>query len=273
MRALGAFALLTAIGCVHPLAGLSERRVLTTKAGEFEVAFAPEQAIDEQRTERSLQRSSEGLFRWGTLEHRVSVFLLASHPLLEAAVHQYDYDWLRAWARYDEVFLQTPSSWAGAGPNATELDELVLHELTHCLMFQLAATKESWLSKEIPLWFREGMATWTANQGYKWPTLEDLARFYEQNPGADPVRSPDGLYQHSNAVVYGAAHHAFTFLIRSQGQEAVHRILAGMHQGRTFSKAFEATTGITVEAFAADFRHYVLWRGFRDGRRIQSQSR
>ena len=36
-----------------------------------------------------------------------------------------------------------------------------------------------------------------------------------------------------------------------------------MRQGKTFARAFEETIGISEPEFAADFRHYVVWQGWR----------
>ncbi|MBS1151344.1 MAG: hypothetical protein H6Q89_3042 [Myxococcaceae bacterium] len=249
-------------GCLFPFAGLSQRLVLSTGAGDFEVISSPDEPFEQQRAARAIAAASQSLARWGKLDRTVSFYLLPSHLRLASAVGRYGYDWLHAWGRYDEVYFQSPATWGWSVSDA-EVDELVLHELTHCLMYQRAATRETWAAKQIPLWFREGMATWTANQAYKFPSLEDLARFYETHPGADPIRDPDPLYKESNDIVYAAAHHAFTFLIRRYQEQTVHRLLDAMQSGQTFPEAFLQVTGISAAAFATEFRHYLVWRGFR----------
>jgi hypothetical protein len=249
-------------GCLYPFSGLTDRRLLTTEAGELEIIASPSEAIEQQRIEQAIAKAGHTLSRWGKLDQRVSFYLLPSHLRLASAVGRYGYDWLHAWARYDEVYFQSPATWGWTVADA-EVDELALHELTHCLMYQRAATKETWVARQIPLWFREGMATWTANQAYKFPSLEELARFYEANPGADPITNPDPLYKESNDIVYAAAHHGFTFLIRRYSEQTVHRLLDSMREGRAFPEAFLAVTGITADAFAGEFRHYIVWRGFR----------
>src|SRR5262249_42262530 len=150
---------------------------------------------------------------------------------LEEVVSRSGYDWLRAWARYDEVIVQSPSTWGASSARQKDVDELLLHELTHCLMYQRAGTAEDWRKREIPLWFREGMASVTAEQTYRWMALEDLAQFYEAHPEQDPVTDPDSLYQEQNQVVYGAAHHAFAFLLQRYGEGGVHKTLDAMFKG------------------------------------------
>ena len=176
------------------------------------------------------------------------------------------YGWLRAWARYDEVFVQSPRTWSLLGAGQRELDELMLHELTHCLMYQLAATPTGWARKRIPLWFREGMASYTAGQGGRWPSLEELARHLEKRPEDDLLRQADALYQDESDTVYGAAHQAFSFLVKRYGEQKVRELLWAMKRGPAFEPAFEAVVGVSEQAFLDDFTRYVRLRGFRPGR-------
>ena len=260
---IGLYLTVLCSGCAHPLATLTERKLESIAAGTIDVAFALDQVGEEARLARALKKAGEPLKRWGTLDHPVTVFLMKSHEDLEAAVRHH-YGWLRAWAQYDDIFFQAPLTWGGPkGASDADVDELMLHELTHCLMFQLAATKDTWLDRKIPLWFREGMATWTANQGYKWPSLEDLARYWEQHPDADPLGDPDSMVEREQGVVYGAAHHCFTWLIKTHGEEDVHRILDAMRKGQNFNEAFAKVLSASPDAFIADFKYYIVKRGFR----------
>jgi hypothetical protein len=130
-------------------------------------------------------------------------------------------------------------------------------------MYQTSATRTSWRRKEIPPWFREGMASVTADQGYRWPSLEDLARHVEAHPEQDLLVRPEDLMRTQNARIYGAAHHAFAFLARRYGDEKIRELMAGMSAGAVFPDAFEAALGISAADFIADFQRYVRLRGFR----------
>lgn len=253
-------------GCASPLRHLKERVELPTERGQFILQYAPQDADALPGIETSLRRAASQLERWGSLREPVHIRILPSHDDLEAAVNRRGYAWLRAWAKYDEVFLQSPRTWGVFGAAQDQLDELMLHELTHCLMYQQAATRTGWTRKRIPLWFREGMASFTANQGYRWPALEDLAQLLEQDPSTDPVSRPDGMYQHRSDWVYAAAHHAFAFLVRRYGEQRIRDLLGAMREGREFPEAFAEVIGIGPERFASDFRRYVKLRGFRGGR-------
>ena len=157
-------------------------------------------------------------------------------------------------------------------------------------MYQRAGTASTWPYKGIPLWFREGMASVTAGQGYKRGGPEPLWAFYARTtPGAgggapsaagggvggarpgparrsgDPISDPEPLYQDEEDLVYGAAHHAFQFLLDRYGVDRVKRLLAEMGAGHGFEAAFHKEIGIPSEAFEAEFRRYLAWRGWARG--------
>lgn len=258
------------VGC---LAGCSAARQSTryrssveTTAGTFAFEYTDADREVRRKLDQSVALASPRLAQWGGLREPVSIFILPTHEALEHAVDRHGYEWLRAWARYDEIFLQSPRTWSVFGAAQSEIDELMIHELTHTVMYQQAADRTHWARKGIPLWFREGMASWTAHQAYRWPTLEDLARFYERNPDADPIGDPEPLYQRESAIVYGAAHHAFNFLVKRYGKDQVRAVLAQMRGGDTFAEAFPAAVGLSQAAFVNDFKRYVRLRGFRGGR-------
>jgi len=257
---------LLASGCAllpSPVASLKERAELRTEVGVFQLAYAAGDEPSRDALERAIRRASPRLAQWGELKVPVKVMVLPSHDALEAAINRHDYDWLRAWARYDEVFVQSPRTWSILGPRPADVDELILHELTHCVMYQRSASAADWPAKRIPLWFREGMASVTAGQSYRWPSLEDLARSFAEHPDQDPINNPDALYRGQNEVVYGAAHHAFEFLIRRYGLPKVLEVMEGMSKGAAFPEAFQAATGLSAPAFAEDFKRFVRMRGFR----------
>jgi hypothetical protein len=137
------------------------------------------------------------------------------------------------------------------------------------VMYQVAADQGGWRQKKIPAWFREGMASYTAEQAYRWPTLETLARTLEDNPTWEPLLRPEPLYAEQMPVAYGAAHHAFTFLVNRYGQDTVRALLAEMSRGPDFPVAFTATVGLPPETFLRDFARYLRLRGFKGGRMLR----
>ncbi|MEN9797947.1 MAG: hypothetical protein RL653_1643 [Pseudomonadota bacterium] len=257
------FAVAWLTGCTAARVQLREPEPVHNAAGRFALASAPG---DEQGTalvREALARAAPRLAAWGGLRETVNVWVMPSHAALEEAVNRKGYDWLRAWARYSDVYVQSPSTWGMFGAYEEDVAELMLHELTHCVMYQAAATRTGWSRKGIPLWFREGMASWTARQAARWMTLESLAAELDRDPGKDPLRNPEPLYQSHSELVYAAAHHAFTFLVRERGEDTVRAVLAKMGQGDGFAAAFEHAVGVPESAFVEDFRGYLRDRRFR----------
>jgi hypothetical protein len=263
-------ALLVGAGCVGPhFAVRVEVLPVQTEAGTFRVEYPAREEPGASMVRTAIEQISARLMRWGRFQEPVAVRLHPDHRSLEKAARRSGYDWLRAWARYDAVDVQAPGTWHPIRASQQDLNETLLHELTHTLMYQLAADKGGWRQKKIPAWFREGMASYTAEQAYRWPTLEALAQTLAENPDWDPLLRPEPLYARQMPVAYGAAHHAFKFLVNRYGEDAVRALLAEMSRGPDFPVAFTATIGLPPETFLRDFSRYVRLRGFKGGRLLR----
>jgi hypothetical protein len=290
MRPVAFVPLLAALAACAPRVGGGDGlRAETVSAGDatVRVQYLAEDAEGAREVVAAVERALPAAQRWGAFRVPVVITVHPDHDALEQAVHREGFDWLRAWATYATIDVQSPRSWAARGwslfgPDQQEIDELILHELTHCAMYQTAATDWSWPFKEIPLWFREGMASVTANQAYRWKKHEEIARFYtaavagsgggvaaapgrraEPRRGGDPLSDPEPLYRSESQVVYGTAHIAFEFLVERYGEARVKALLARMGEGHLFGAAFEHAIGIDVDAFEGEFRRYIVWRGWR----------
>jgi hypothetical protein len=268
MRIAATVASFAVCGCATSLPALQQHRSLTTIVGAFEIEYAQPNASDEATIETAIQHAAPKLVRWGKLRDPVRVFVLANHEQLEKAVNRVGYPWLEGWARYDEIFMQSPHTWSLLGPTQLEVDERMLHELTHCLMYQQIAQRSDWQRKGTPLWFREGMASYTAGEAYRRPSLEDLAQYLAEHPNQDPILADEQTYRRESQIVYGAGLHAFTFLVKRYGEDTIPALFQRMRDGASFSEAFESGIGIPADAFINDFRRYLKWRGFQKGRPI-----
>jgi hypothetical protein len=237
-----------------------------TEVGIFRIEYPAREEAEARMVQIAIEQAGPRLARWGKLQEPVTVRIHPDHKSLEKAALRSGYVWLRAWARYDTVDVQAPDSWRPLSATQEDLNETLLHELTHTLMYQVAADQGGWRQKKIPAWFREGMASYTAGQGYRWPTLEALAQTLEEHPGWEPLLRPEPLYRDQMPVAYGAAHHAFTFLVNRYGQDAVRALLTEMSRGPDFPVAFTAAIGLSPETFLRDFARYVRLRGFKGGR-------
>lgn len=276
-------------GCAPRVAGPPVPRELgvETRGARFRILYSPEDAGAAEQVARALDVAVARTDRWGGILAPVTIAIHPTHERLEAAVRRPGFDWLRAWARYSRIDLQSPRTWRIFGASDAEVAELVTHELAHCVMYQQSATEFTWSFLGEPLWFREGLASVTAEQGYRRGTLEDLWRFYGAGgavaesgspdaeaggaagaeaggaAGADPIANPEALYQRRSDIVYDASHHAFRFLLQRYGEARVRSVLALMAQGRDFGDAFFEAIGIGEADFAADFRRYVVLQGWR----------
>lgn len=273
MRALGPFgalALLLCSSCIAPRALLTHSTSVYTDVGELELKHTGKDSQENLRIATALLAAAPRVRRWGSLERKVEVQILPSHAALEVAVRRRGFSWLRAWGRYGEILLQAPKTWPGAPPSDADLAELLTHELTHSLMFQRSAPADEWTHRKIPLWFREGMASWTANQGYRRPTLQDLAAELAWRPPLQVFTEGESLSKTQERFVYGVAHHAFAFLVRRYGEEGVGRVLSAMREGRPFESAFFVAIGLEERAFAEEFERFVRWGGHKNGRPLRA---
>ncbi|MFW5878929.1 MAG: hypothetical protein ACOCVR_03835 [Myxococcota bacterium] len=238
-------------------------RPLEFGATSFLISYHPQDEAAAALIESSLQYSIPRVTVWGELQHRVHIDILPSHDALESAVGRRGYPWLRAWARFDEVFLQSPATYDLFERGAGNLTELLTHELTHCVMYQRAATREEWRARDrsIPIWFREGMASYTARQGHRRLSEARLVEWREKT-GRDPLGEAPALYQRRPEIAYGAAHWAFAFLVERYGARAVRGILDAMYEGRDFHLAFEEVIGLSVRTFREEYLRYLDWGGW-----------
>lgn len=272
MRGFAAALLLCCAACASTRAARGPALRRTMNVGES-VIHLEYQAVDEAAARdvaEALPAALGRAGRWGALREPVTITLHPSHEALEAAAQRSRYPWLRAWARYATIDLQSPRTWQLlSAPSRRRLEETLAHELTHCLMYQASGTSWSWPRKGIPLWFREGMATVTAGEAPRYSSPKRAAAFYRGSPTArrgsagDPLSDPEPLVQGEDELVYTTAYLAFQFLLDRYGEERIRRLLAGMGEGPPFSEAFRRAMGIDPEAFEADFRRYLAWRGFR----------
>jgi hypothetical protein len=235
----------------------------------------------------ALLEASGRIARWGSLRSAVRVEVLQDHAALEQAVGKPGHDWLLGWSYGDRVLLQSPRTWdsnwdgswdgnrnghgdgngeAGQDGKARQgpLLELLTHELTHSLMYQLLEPDDLpydavlVLNEEPPLWFREGMASVTANQGKRRLTPDELRAWLALHPGQNPLAPDAELVRTEKEAVYGAAHRAFERLLELGGDQAVRDVLRGMRSGARFADAFAAATGKQ----ASDFERATLQSGF-----------
>lgn len=248
------------IGCASPLRALKLQQPADSGEQPFRIFASEIGRADVDRIRSTLITAMHRTARWGGLRRQLNVYVLPDHESLEKAVGSTGLDWLRAWATYDEILLQAPSTWAS---DTKIFSSLVTHELTHCLLFQRSGGRESWKARQIPWWFREGMAVWTAEEGADYPTWEDTAAWLARHRERGAFWEDEASAFEEHLMAYGIAYQAFGFLVRRYRQDAVLGIMSSMESGHSFADAFVAAVGLTPIQFQRDFENFLRFRGFR----------
>ena len=259
-----------AVGCVTVRG--SEPVTVATEAGTIRLEFVEWNEATSDLLKQAVPEAAKVLGRWGGLQEPVRITVVNSHWELEEMVER-PFPGLSAWARRTQVILWDPCWWPlpphalhdpalAAVIRRTQVTGLLKHELTHSLMFQRAGRLPDEVQNRIPFWFREGMATLTAGEDAQWPAPESLSQWLVKHPDVDLLRDGAKLARTEPGIAYGAAFHAFDFLVRRYGDATVLRILDGMRVRDGFPDAFRDVVGVSVESFATDFRRYLGWRGY-----------
>jgi peptidase MA superfamily protein len=257
------------LGCAHAR-GTQSVEFETVRVSEaiFHLQYAREDARAAQQVKRALERALPATARWGTLSVPVLVTIHPTHQALEAAVHHEGQPWLRGWARYASVDLQSPRTWSTGAASDAQMAQILAHEITHCVMYQSVAGESTWRNLSIPLWFKEGMASVAAGQEHRKARHEGIRRLYLDGvvaarppAAADPLTETGLLYQFDSDLAYATAHLAFRFLLERHGDERVRQIIGCMSKGDGFREAFQKAVGIPVQDFESEFRRYVVSGG------------
>jgi hypothetical protein len=218
-----------------------------------EILYTQPDAMEARRIRAGLLEAVPRLSRWGRFRQGVSIEVFPDHDSFEEAARRRGYAWLRAWTFPNLMLLQSPRSWTAKPGPARDQDvlELLTHELTHALMYQLMEPAEGpvWSVEEPPAWFREGMASVTAGQEHLRSSREELASWAAAHPGEDLLHPSTEMYRSETEAVYGAAHRAFELLVGVAGDAAIRDLLRRVSEGARFDDAFRLATGLALAKF------------------------
>ncbi|HET8732801.1 MAG TPA: hypothetical protein VFM45_03400 [Anaeromyxobacteraceae bacterium] len=185
--------------------------------------------------------------RWGALPRPIVVRIQPSAEALAASAGRPGDTWLRGWARRGSVEIQAPRTWSRGPASDGAVATLLTHELSHCLLF--ARLPGDWTRRDVPPWFEEGMASYTAGERHD---RADAAVLAPRTPGTASI--PGAVATADPAVLYGTADRAFRRLVALHGEASVRAILAELAAGRRFPAAFLAATGTPLVAFESALR-------------------
>jgi Tol biopolymer transport system component len=132
---------------------------------------------------------------------------------------------------------------------------VVVHELTHAFMFDLIyggsaanlLTSQSFFS--VPLWFAEGLAE------YMSLGMESNAEMFVRDGAIDGYLAP--LEYAGGYIVYKQGQSAIAYLIQRHGEQRLREILQRTRSMRSFERAFQRTTGVSIPRFDEQWRNWV----------------
>jgi hypothetical protein len=235
--------------CSHaPPAQARQGERIVAEGASFTLSYVEADAEAARQVRRALPKAVAIAERWGALSAPIAIKIHPTHEALEAAAHRPGHAWLRAWARADAIELQSPRTWSRGEATDEQMDQLLAHELTHCVMFQ-AIGGNGRIARSIPVWFREGMATTNAR--------ERLVAVNGRPGTIDLLTSAALLDATESTLAYSTADHAFRYLMERYGEPRIHLLLLRIRNGAEFTEAFRNTMGVTVDVFAGDFRNHV----------------
>ncbi len=223
--------MLVLAGCAHAQAG-----GVSSGFSIVEASPDPEAAA---QVARVLPLAREKAERWGPLAAPVVVTIHPSGEDLASATGRAGDAWLRGWARPGAVDVVAPRGWTRGKASDAALATLLAHELTHCALFQRLGA--GWARRDVPAWFEEGMASYTAGE------------HHSRADGA-ALRPRRGAGRIDPATAYGTADRAFRDLVERHGERAVGALLDGLGAGLPFDEAFLSATGSSRARFEAALR-------------------
>jgi hypothetical protein len=201
-----------------------------------EVRHAPGEGAVAEQARGVLPAALREARRWGAVPPAITLTIHATHGELEAATGRAGNPWMRAWARPGAVDLQSPATWTRGYASDAALTQILAHELTHCVLFQAAGRDGS---RDVPLWFQEGMASVAARE-----------RHSVAHP--DAIHHPASVIRAEPRLFYGTADRAFRALVHRFGESRVRALLARLGEGRGFAVAFRDALGVAVADFEGD---------------------
>ncbi len=161
----------------------------------------------------------------------------------------YDYAAAMAYPSAHLVLLsmQAPVTW-----DATDLSELLQHELTHL------ALDEAVGGRHVPLWFNEGLAMYESGEGRwtRWQTLS-LAAFGDR---LLPLSELDKAFPRDSSGVglaYAESADVIRFLARDQDRARFGSLVQRVRAGVEFNRALEDAYGTDVRKLEYEWREDV----------------
>ena len=228
-----------------------DKGILEEAQQHFSVTVIGE--IDETKIDLTLIELERALRHMNTrLETPTSLPLIEVHLYTDREAFQKDTDrpeWTvgLAGCREDGPIIALPVMDIEGGPGSKGTSFTSLHEMVHITSCVIAGANNS---KNIPDWFKEGMAEYETNKGF-WRMQERvLSRFYLWSNGdrlfgagtfnSYTLDAPDEDF----AIFYCSSHEFMRYIVGRFGEDAPWHILYEIRDGRAFNDAFTYITGV-----------------------------
>lgn len=212
----------------------------------------PPGAEDEaQRLRAYVPNSRPAVARWLGIPERgePKYIFVRNHAEMKGVAGPAVPDWAVAVALGDDRIVFRLDRIDTAPANRLEL--VADHELVHQLLNHLGGER-------LPRWFEEGLCVSYAGL----PFLEtDASLELAASAGWLPKLSEtDTMFRGDAgeaAKAYKMGHRAVTFLLTIRGDRAMRALLQRVSKGDPFPVAFQAATGMTVDAFEERWRDHI----------------
>ena len=221
---------------------------------DFEIKYNQFDSEEAEMVSQAAREALPKITQWGDFKDKLLIRIHPTHGDLEQQINRHGYPWLRGWARYESIDLQSPRTWGGDCLKM-RIERMMVHEMTHVIMYQNGGRRHNWYRKDFPLWFREGMASVTAEQADMRGPREDIRKYYIRGAlDGDPISDADTMVKEHPKIVYLVAHWAFTDLLNEFGREKIVSIISKVGDGQRFGIAWRSTLGIPLKEWQDKWR-------------------
>ena len=195
--------------------------------------------------EQDAEAIANTLARWGRFTSPVHIRTTEDRAELRASAGAATAGLLCGLATLDTVTLLAPHRWV-TQPSRRALEQSLVHELAHVLLYQRCVTATAWRRPRLPTWLREGMAVFVAEGPPAPSSRRDLAG--HPDPAALARARPDTVAAPPD-LCYTAAVVAFAAWLERFGERRLPALCRNMRGGHSFARAHTLACGVTEDDF------------------------
>ncbi len=146
--------------------------------------------------------------------------------------------------------MTAPETW-----QRPELDEVLVHELSHIAMHEALANEQGVVVEDAPLWLLEGVAIYQARER----SIERVQTLWEAafRGAVIPLDDLDQRFPsrpHSVSLAYAESADFVAWLLRRSGPEKLGQMLGRMRRGQDFDTAVHQTWSLGIGSLELEWR-------------------